>query len=240
MIDVNGILLDENGEVRVAICQSCHTALKMSHNDIPPSRALANHRWIGSVPEELQGLTWLKELFISRSHQIQKIIRLGCPDSTAYFALKGHAILLPQNTTPFLHLLPPSPSILPDIVRVVWLGSPIPKARDFETYFRIRTHPVLITLTWLCSNHDDYKGTDGVQIDYKELRRWGTVRIATELMDSITVTSTSIGPDVTSRSGFATKETDTAHNYKYTTSEYSRCNIEIKYTSNSLCLSKII
>ena len=111
MIDVNGILLDENGEVRVAICQSCHTALKMSHNDIPPSRALANHRWIGSVPEELQGLTWLEESFISRSHQIQKIVQLGRRDSSAYFALKGHAILLPQNTTPFLHLLPPSPSI---------------------------------------------------------------------------------------------------------------------------------
>jgi hypothetical protein len=212
MIDPKGILLLDNGQLSLAICQLCHTALKSSQNYIPPSRALANHRWVGSVPEELQGLTWLEELFISRSHQVQKIVRLGRRDATAYFAIKGHAILLPQNTTRFLHLLPPPPSILPDIVRVVWLGSPRPRGRDLESHFQIRTDRVLRALTWLCCNHDDYKGTDGVEIDYDELERWGTVRIASELIDSITVASnTSVGPDIASRSGFATEDTDTEY-----------------------------
>lgn len=210
MIDPNGILL-HSGRLCLAICQSCYNTLQSSENYIPPSRALANYRWVGSVPDELLGLTWLEELFISRSHQIQKVVRLGRRDATSYFAIKGHAILLPQNTTPFLHLLPPAPSVLPDIIRVVWLGSPRPRGVDLQSHFQIRTERVLSALTWLCSNHEDYKGTDGVQIDYDELQRWGTVRIASELIDSITVASASIGPDITSRSGFATEETDTVY-----------------------------
>src|SRR5947207_10678050 len=35
---------------------------------ISPLEALANFRWIGPVPEELQDLTWIKELLIAQVH----------------------------------------------------------------------------------------------------------------------------------------------------------------------------
>jgi hypothetical protein len=39
MVKPNGILLFDNGQLSLAICQSCHNGLKSSQNYIPPSRS---------------------------------------------------------------------------------------------------------------------------------------------------------------------------------------------------------
>jgi hypothetical protein len=48
-----------------------------------------------------------------------RIVRLEVRNASSYFALKGHTVLLPQDTTRLLDILPLSPSSLPDVVRVV-------------------------------------------------------------------------------------------------------------------------
>ena len=94
MIDPLGIVQIAGRPISVYICQSCQRSLK---NNVQPSESLANFRWIGPTPPELQGLTWIEELLIARAHLNGTIVRLQ--NRTSHFGLKGHAILLPQDTT---------------------------------------------------------------------------------------------------------------------------------------------
>ena len=76
-LDENRILIDTLGisiEKKIRLCRSCHNQLLKNRIHI---EALANFRWIGPVPEELRGLTWIEELLISRAHVCGSIIRLG-------------------------------------------------------------------------------------------------------------------------------------------------------------------
>ena len=103
MIDPLGIVKTAGRPISVCICQSCQKSLK---NDVQPPESLANFRWIGPVPPELQGLTWIEELLIARAHLNGTIVRLQNRNTTSHFGLKGHVILLPQDTTRLLDLLP--------------------------------------------------------------------------------------------------------------------------------------
>jgi hypothetical protein len=67
-----------------------------------PVRALANYRWIGPVPAELRDLTFIEERLVAI------ILRMQKRDPSSYEGLKGHAILLPQDTTPLVTMLPMS------------------------------------------------------------------------------------------------------------------------------------
>src|SRR5204863_9459076 len=91
----------------------CHNQLSKDHQ---PSKALANFQWVGPVPEELQGLTWIEELLIARVHVCGSIVRLGQRNNPSlFFGIKGHIIFLPQDTTHLIDLLPMSPTSLPDL-----------------------------------------------------------------------------------------------------------------------------
>src|SRR5579859_5397854 len=115
MIDPFGIVQTPSQPSSICIYQSCQKILK---NNVRPPELLANFRWIGPVPPELQGLTWIEELLIARAHLNSIIVHLQ--NQNLHFSLKGHAILLPQDTTQLLDILPLPPSALPDIVR--WYG----------------------------------------------------------------------------------------------------------------------
>jgi len=56
MVDDSGIVFDVSEEVAEAfLCLPCHQSLAVRKKI--PDEALANYRWIGDVPLELQGLT---------------------------------------------------------------------------------------------------------------------------------------------------------------------------------------
>src|SRR5436190_22636025 len=103
-----------------------------------PTPSLANYRWVGTVPEELQGLTWLEELLVARAHLVGRVIRLEERKTTSYFTLKGHTILLPQDTTRLVDLLPISPSSLPEVVKVVWTGKSMLEKQKLWTHFTVQ------------------------------------------------------------------------------------------------------
>jgi hypothetical protein len=93
MIDYGAITDEDN----ISVCYKCHSAL--SYGSLP-IEALANLLWISPVSEELEGLTWVEEALIARSHVFGRIFRLeqrrnGEP---IYSSLKGHIVLVPQNT----------------------------------------------------------------------------------------------------------------------------------------------
>ena len=94
MIDSLGIVQIAGWPMSISICQSCQKSLR---DNVQPPESLANFDWIGSVPSELQGLAWIEELLIAHTHLNGTIVRLQ--NRNSHFSLKGHVILLPQDTT---------------------------------------------------------------------------------------------------------------------------------------------
>jgi len=109
LLDRSHILIDKLGitqDKRILLCHICHNQLSKDHQ---PSEALANFRWVGPIPEELQDLTWIEELLIARVHVCGSIVRLGQRNNpSSFFGIKGHVIFLPQDTTQLIDLLPMS------------------------------------------------------------------------------------------------------------------------------------
>ena len=120
-----------------------HLTVKTSlQRGIQTSQSLANYRWVGQVPPQLQNLTWIEELLIARAHLTGRIARLQNRNANSYFSLKGNVILLPQDTTELLNILPLPSSSLPDIVRVVWVGRPVRNMDVLRDHFSVRTRKV--------------------------------------------------------------------------------------------------
>src|SRR5579859_5175835 len=93
-LDESHVMIDPNGiidEASLYICRSCQKSLQA---EVLPPESLANYRWIGPVPPELQDLTWMEELLIARAHLTGHIVRLQDQNSASHFSLKGHVILL--------------------------------------------------------------------------------------------------------------------------------------------------
>jgi hypothetical protein len=113
MVNDSGIVLDVSEEVAEAfLCLSYHWSLAVRKQILDEARA--NYRWIGDVPLELQGLTWLEEDLVFRAHLIGKIVRLQNRNVTSYFSIKGHMVLVPQDTRRLVNLLLSSPDSLVD------------------------------------------------------------------------------------------------------------------------------
>ena len=122
MIDPLGIQ-QEDLDSNVWLCSTCHPSIMLARR---PAKSLTNFRWVGLVPDELKDLTWIEELLVTRVHVVSPVVRLQACNQVSYFRIKGHIILLPQDTTLLLDLLLMSPLSLPDVVRVVWTGKSAP------------------------------------------------------------------------------------------------------------------
>ena len=101
----------------------CHPSVMLAKR---PAESLANFRWVGLVPDELKELTWIEELLIARAHVVGRVVKLQAHNQASYFGVKGHIILLPQDTTLLLDVLPMMSASLQDVVHVVWTGKSAP------------------------------------------------------------------------------------------------------------------
>jgi len=110
----------------------------------------------------------MEELPIARAHLTGWIIGLQNRNSTSHFSLKGHVILLPQDTTKLLNILPLPLSNLANIVHVVWVGKPVQDINRLRDYFSVQIRRVYDTLVWLTQNNEDYKE---VTIDHTNFER---------------------------------------------------------------------
>jgi hypothetical protein len=205
MIDKLGLLLSVDGRPHMYLCAPCHKSLRVGQ--LPPE-ALANHRWCGPQPPELKDLSWIESIVIARGHMVGSIVRLqksGGADS-AYFGIKGHAVIVPQDTTQLLDILPLTPSSLPDHVRVVWTGasSDTPQRHQLKHLFTVNTERVRAALIWLKAHHTGYQS---MTIDDMELDRWPPVFVTEELLDSIAQASSSTAEDC-ARSDFSVTSDD--------------------------------
>ena len=204
-LDESHIMIDPSSTINnsesIFICHSCQRSLQ---SDTQPSESLANYRWIGPVPPQLQDLTWMEELLIARAHLTGRIVRLQNGNTTSHFSLKGHVILLPQDTTKLLDILPLPPSSLPDIVHVIWVGKLVGNTDGLRDYFSVRSQRVYDALLWLTQNNEDYKD---VTIDHGEFKRWPPVWVAENLLDLAGAVEDGMQED-DARTGIATQNPD--------------------------------
>jgi len=211
MIDKLGLSESHGGRHNMYLCTSCHKCLKIEQ--LPPD-ALANHRWLGGQspdfrPPQLRDMSWIDSIIIARGHISGNIVRLqksGGAAGSTYFGIKGHVVIVPQDTTRLLDVLPLPPSSLPDHVRVVWTGvaSETPQRHQLKHLFTVNTEQIRAALYWLKANHRDYCG---VTIDEEELNRWNPVFMTEELLGSIGHVSMSTVEDC-ARAGFSTTSED--------------------------------
>ena len=97
MIDPLGIQQgDSDSDLNVWICITCHASIMLARR---PAESLANFRWVGLVPDELKDLTWIEELLVTGAHVVGRVVRLQAQNQASYFGIKGHIILLPEDTT---------------------------------------------------------------------------------------------------------------------------------------------
>ena len=205
-IDQHHIMIDPlaiKDQNTISICNNCYSQLSSGSL---PAKALANFRWIGPVPEELKDLTWVEEAFVARSHLFGRVFRLeqrrhGEP---TYSSLKGHIVLVPQNTMRLLDILPMSPDSLADIAHVVWVGRSEPDLSKLAPQFTVRKHRVTDVLRWLQQHHEDYQN---IMIDNMELDKWPSVFITEALLSSIARVRSGEVEDIM-RDGFATEQID--------------------------------
>lgn len=200
MIDPLSIAVDRT---TISLCTNCQAELK---KDSRPKESFANYRWIGPLPKELEDLTWVEEALIARSHMFGRVFRLEERRNSEpkYSSLKGHVLLVPQDTLRLLDILPMSPDGLANIAHVVWVGRSEPDITKISSRFTVRKDKVLAALTWLRYHHDDYRN---ITIDYSELDKWPSVFVTEALLSSIGRVRSGASEDAT-RNGFATEEID--------------------------------
>jgi hypothetical protein len=200
-IMIDPLSITEKGSI--LFCQRCHSSLS---DGSLPVEALANYRWLGHIPTELQDLTWVEEALISRSHLFGRIFRLEERKNKEprYSSLKGHIVLVPQNTMRLLDILPISPDTFADIAHVVWVGKSQPDITKLAPHFTVRKSRVVAALKWLCIHHEDYQH---VTIDTEELDKWPSVFITEALLNSIAKVQNGAAEDAM-RDGFATEDID--------------------------------
>lgn len=101
-----------------------------------------------------------EEAAIARAHPVVSILKLrpsGAFNPAAYSCIKGHAVLLPQNPTPLLTLLPSPTLALHDIIRIVWAAQGCPADLDLQNFILMRKQTLLNSLTWLQINNPLYR-----------------------------------------------------------------------------------
>lgn len=106
------------------LCSSCRLSLK---NDKMPDMAMANHLYIGDIPEELRGLSIIEEALIAccctKSYivQLRKSLERSVPNMQQ--GMRGHIIVFPQQPEYILNLLPYSVEDVATYICGIFVGS---------------------------------------------------------------------------------------------------------------------
>jgi hypothetical protein len=139
-----------NDRKNLYVCSTCLNALNRGR---VPQLALANGRWIGSVPFELSELTFAEQQVVARYRHNCCLVRIdnGCRKMVA------NVITFAQPAAEIVNVLPTHRRELSSIIAVLFTGSVSPTMSEFKrTPLLVRRRHILRALTWLKLNHKDY------------------------------------------------------------------------------------
>ena len=158
--DINGPILEKDLH---NICNSCYKSISKGKM---PLFALANGKWIGRVPKELQNLSYAEQLIVARVRHNQCIVRF----SSEMCKMRANAISFANPTPKIYNILPPPVQEMDDILAFIYTGPCKPTKSDFERIpLLVRHKKVAAALEWLKLNHQDYFD---LEISYKNLKEY--------------------------------------------------------------------
>ncbi len=142
--------LDSYGIVdkKLRFCKQCITSFQ---NSRCPKYSSTNKLLRASCqlyPPGLDGLSMAEEVAIARAHSVISILKLRSNrgfNPAAYYAIEGHVVLLPQNSSPLLSLLPSPEITLHNLIRVVWCRKRRPIDYNLIYFVQVRRQKILDT-----------------------------------------------------------------------------------------------
>lgn len=142
LLDEQGFQRHPDGAIDIIFCQSCFTSVKKKRL---PTTAIANHNYLGPVPEELKDLSVIEEAMIARCCAKCWVIHLKEENSSLHLphsqrGMKGHIIIYPQNPSAIMEMLPPSLDELETTVCVLFIGSSPPT----QEWLHTKASPLII------------------------------------------------------------------------------------------------
>lgn len=161
LVDQTSVHSDEDGALYLLLCFPCKSALlrrKLLRF------ALANLNVIGAVPLELQSLTLVEELIISRCRAKLCIVKLQDHNDdvdlpTVQRGMKGHIIVFPQHPENLPNVMPPPISDIISPICVLFCGSTAPTPQWLKEKARplvVHREVVMKALYWLCTHNPLY------------------------------------------------------------------------------------
>jgi hypothetical protein len=149
--EVKGPVLDQTC---TNICTSCKDSLQ---EGLAPKYALANGLWLGSVPSQLQNLTYAEQLLISRVRRNKCIVQV----SSGMHKMKANVIAFENPMPKIYQRLPPPIGDLDEVLAFIYTGPCRPSPEDMDrTPLLVRRNKVSEALEWLVLNHADYRNMD--------------------------------------------------------------------------------
>ncbi|KAF6741294.1 hypothetical protein DFP72DRAFT_804127, partial [Ephemerocybe angulata] len=128
-----------------------------------PQMALANHLWIGEVPECLKDLTLGECAMISRVRYNRCVVRVA----TGHAKMVANVVAFEHPSKKIYDRLPMAPDELSEVLSIIYTGVEPPGDDDLKrTPVLVRRHKVQNALEWLKLNHRDYAD---LSIDYETL-----------------------------------------------------------------------
>ena len=141
LVTPTSLIMWEGIPCAMQLCSLCQLSLK---NSKMPDMAMANHLYIGDMPEELRGLSIIKEALIARCRmkscivQLRESLEQSAPNIQR--GMRGHIIVFPQQPEYILNLLPHSVEDVATYICTVFVGSQPPTS----DWLKQHAHPLLV------------------------------------------------------------------------------------------------
>ncbi|KAI0336899.1 hypothetical protein BDW22DRAFT_1340899, partial [Trametopsis cervina] len=145
---LSGPVLTTDGKL---CCITCYNAL---NRGVVPKNALANGLWIGDVPCELQGLSWMEQKLVARIATNYCVIRVH---SSGLYKMRTNVVCRATPMKKIYSVLPPKRADFEEVLAILFIGPTPPTPTEYKrTLLLIRRDKVWNALQWLQLNHIDY------------------------------------------------------------------------------------
>lgn len=131
-----------------------------------------------------------------------KLFSVTRDPSLTQTALKGNVITFPQSISEIVRSLPLSPSALPDLIKIIFVGRTLPKKEQLRSILTVRRETVRRALLWLHANNILYRN---ISVDHLLISTLPINDIPDPLWDTLSIVNQSEENNV-ERSGYADKD----------------------------------
>ena len=119
--------------------------------------------WLGKIPDELQGLSFVEQLLVGRIRHNRCIVRVA----KGMHKMIANAVTFEHPMQKIYTVLPPPIEEMDELLAFIFTGPCQPTKDDFHrTPLLVRQNKVSRALEWLKCNHIDYAD---LEISYKNL-----------------------------------------------------------------------